>query len=88
MKTEFLKRFFKDLEKISDQNVLNEIRQVVNEVETATHFSGIKNLRKLKGYRNAFRIRLGDYCIGVYIENDTVEFARFVHRKDIYRIFP
>lgn len=88
MKTEFLKRFFKDLEKISDQNVLNEIRQVVNEVETATHFSGIKNLRKLKGYRNTYRIRLGDYRIGVYIENDTVEFARFVHRKDIYRIFP
>ena len=48
----------------------------------------IKNFKKLKGYKNAYRIKIGDYRIGVFIENKIVEFARVVHRKDIYRVFP
>jgi hypothetical protein len=28
------------------------------------------------------------YRIGIYCETDVVELARFLHRKDIYRIFP
>jgi len=31
---------------------------------------------------------LGDYRIGVFINKDTVQLARFVHRKDIYHLFP
>lgn len=48
----------------------------------------IKGFKKLKGYKNVYRIKVGDYRIGVFIENDVVEFACVVHRKDIYRIFP
>jgi mRNA interferase RelE/StbE len=35
-----------------------------------------------------YRIRLGDYRVGLKIENNTVCFVRFLHRKDIYRYFP
>ena len=48
----------------------------------------IVNLKKLKGFKTAYRIRIGDYRIGVFIDGDIVEFARVVHRKDIYRLFP
>lgn len=43
---------------------------------------------KLEGYKIAYRIKLGDYRIGVFIEDETIEFVRFVHRKDIYKKFP
>jgi len=46
------------------------------------------NLKKLKGFKTAYRIRVGDYRIGLFISNDTVEFARVVHQKDIYKVFP
>ncbi|MGH2412635.1 MAG: type II toxin-antitoxin system RelE family toxin, partial [Microcystaceae cyanobacterium] len=36
----------------------------------------------------AYRIRLGDYRIGLFIEGKTVTFARVLHRKEIYRYFP
>ncbi|MGE5393679.1 MAG: type II toxin-antitoxin system RelE family toxin [Candidatus Saccharibacteria bacterium] len=88
MKTEFLKQFYKDLNKITLQSTLSDILSSVKNVEAATTLSNIKNLKKLKGYKNAFRIKIGDYRIGVFIENDIVEFARIVHRKDIYRVFP
>ena len=44
--------------------------------------------RKVKGEKKFYRIRVGDYRLGVKIEGETVTFIRFLHRKDIYRYFP
>ena len=38
--------------------------------------------------RSNYRIRLGDYRIGIEIQKDTIIFTRFLHRKDIYKFFP
>ena len=58
------------------------------QVESVKKLSQIKNLKKLLGYDNYYRIRLGDYRIGIKIENDIVYFVTFEHRKDIYKSFP
>ncbi len=42
----------------------------------------------MKGSRNYYRIRIGDYRAGIIVEGLTVEFIRFLHRKDIYKYFP
>ncbi|MBI4648776.1 MAG: type II toxin-antitoxin system RelE/ParE family toxin [Bacteroidia bacterium] len=88
MKTEFLKHFDKDLDKIQGQIVKDNISKTIKDVENALKPVDIKNLKKLHGYQNAYRIKIGDYRIGLFIENDIVEFARIAHRKDIYRLFP
>ncbi len=88
MKTDFLKKFYKDLNKTAIQNVKINIAETILNVEFATNIGEIKNIKKLTGFRNAYRIKIGDYRIGVFIEKDTVEFARIAHRKDIYRLFP
>lgn len=88
MKAEFLKQFYKDLNKITLQSTLDDIIASVKNVEEAASMREIKNFKRLKGYKNVYRIKVGDYRIGVFIENDVVEFARIVHRKDIYRVFP
>lgn len=88
MKTEFLRQFYKDLDKISEQKTFDDIRSSIKNVEEVSMKRDIRNLKKQKGYKNVFRIKIGDFRIGVFIENETVEFARVVHRKDIYRVFP
>jgi mRNA interferase RelE/StbE len=88
MKTEFLKQFIKDADKLSVQSVRNEVIKAINNVEDSASPAGIRGLKKLSGCKNAFRIKIGDYRIGVFIEKDIVEFARVVHRKDIYKVFP
>ena len=30
----------------------------------------------------------GDYRIGVFVQNETITFARVKHRREIYRVFP
>ncbi|MBP1468695.1 type II toxin-antitoxin system RelE/ParE family toxin [Candidatus Chloroploca sp. M-50] len=35
-----------------------------------------------------YRIRIGDYRLGLFVEDDTITVVRFLHRRDIYRYFP
>lgn len=88
MKVEFLKQFNRDAKKISAQSVRNEVTKAIVNVESAANRNDIKGLKKLSGHKNAFRIKIGDYRIGIFIVNETVQFAHVIHRKDIYKIFP
>lgn len=42
----------------------------------------------MKGYIGFYKIRFGDYRIGLKVEGDVVILERTLHRKDIYRYFP
>lgn len=47
------------------------------------------DIRKIQGYKNYFRIRIGDYRIGCEIKaGNMITFYRVKNRKDIYRVFP
>jgi mRNA interferase RelE/StbE len=88
MKIKFESKFSKDLRKIKDQKLLSQIKIVINECKLAQTLDDIKNLKKLKGYQTFYRIKIGDYRIGIAIINDELIFIRFLHRKEIYRFFP
>jgi mRNA interferase RelE/StbE len=88
MNVEFLHHFYKDLDKLTLQSVKNDVACAIDNVESATKPTEIKALKKLTGYRHAYRIKVGDYRIGIFIESNLVTFARVVHRKDIYKVFP
>ena len=88
MVVEFLGKFNKDLDKITLVQTKQAILKTILLVEQSNYLSEIPNVKKLSGHKSAFRIKLGDYRIGVFLENGIVEFARVAHRKDIYKIFP
>jgi len=88
MKTDFTDPFDKDVDKIKDAKVIAKTEQAILSVENARDMRSIPKLKKLKGYRIHYRIRVGDYRIGITIEGDTVTFLRCLSRKDFYRVFP
>jgi mRNA interferase RelE/StbE len=89
MKTAFAKSFAKDLKRhANDRNLLARIQEIILEVEAASSISTINNLKKLKAEGSYFRIRTGNYRIGLSIDGDTVTFVRALHRSEMYRYFP
>lgn len=82
------KNFGKQVSKILDHNLLDMIVDSIGNVIKATNKSEIKNLKKMKGHKIAYRIKIGTYRIGVFIENENVTFSKIAHRKDIYKNFP
>jgi mRNA interferase RelE/StbE len=88
MEVVFTKQFNKDILKLTDKTLSHRIELAIIEVKAATNLTQINNLKKLSGYKNSYRIRVGDYRIGLYVNKNIVEFARFLNRREIYRFFP
>jgi mRNA interferase RelE/StbE len=87
--TQYLPSFIKDLKALKSTPVFASIQALVfEEIPNIAKFEDITNLKKLKGYENAYRIRLGDYRIGFVFDGETVTFYKVIHRKDFYRYFP
>ena len=82
--------FLKDIRSIKDKQILSRLEQFIVAVETADNLSQIPNLKKLRGKKNKlhYRSRIGNYRVGLMIEQNTVVFVRFLNRKEIYRYFP
>ena len=88
MKIEFNESFLKDLKAVKDKSVLTKVKAAIEAVEQADTLDQITHLKKIRGSQEYFRIRIGDFRLGLKLEGDTVVFIRFLNRKDIYRYFP
>lgn len=88
MIVEFLDKFNRDIDKLKDQKAKSALFKTIQKVELANSLSDIPNLKKLKGEKIAYRIRIGEYRAGIYFEDNIIQFARFVHRKNVYKVFP
>jgi len=84
----FRKSFEQDLKKVKDQTILAQVKQVIEATETVASLrkvSGVKKLSRMSGF---YRIRIGDYRIGLAVDKNKVEFVRCLHRRGSYRYFP
>ena len=88
MEVEFLSKFSDDLDSISQKSIKAKTLRLIELFESAKSVSEIPQIKKLTGHRNAFRIRIGNYRVGIFVEGSKVQFARIIHRKDIYKICP
>ena len=57
MKVEFLARFYKDLDKIKTKTLKDNVTKVIIDVKKSDTLSSIKDLKKLKGSKIAYRIK-------------------------------
>jgi mRNA interferase RelE/StbE len=88
LKTQFKKSFLKDIEALGNPAIRKRIRKAIAQVEQAPTLSQVENLKKLKGAEQYYRIRVGDYRIGLVYREDSLIFVRCLHRRDIYRYIP
>ncbi len=89
MKFRIEKSLDRDISKINDKNLLQKLRTFVFTVEKVNSLTEIPQVKKLRGYDSFYRIKIGDYRLGIELtpENEII-CIRFLHRKEIYRYFP
>ncbi len=88
MKTLYSKKFLKDLATIPKNE---RVSIEVFAFETLVKLDSIPATGKceqLRGYQNYYKVRFGNYRIGLKLEGETLILERVLHRKDIYRYFP
>ena len=87
MQVDVSNAFAKDMRGIH-RNYHAKVAQIIEEMEAAHDIRQIKNIEPCEGTSNAYRIRMGDYRIGIYIENNIIKVKRIGKRGDFYNHFP
>ena len=82
------KSFVKDINRIKDKRLRNHIADCIDQIQKADSLTKIVSLKKITGETHYYRIRLGDYRLGIKVLGKSVIFIRALHRKEIYRYFP
>jgi mRNA interferase RelE/StbE len=81
--------FLKDLKKLKKQPIYSQVFDLafsaLPQIKTLRDISKIK---AMKGYADRYRIRIGDYRIGIEVKENTIEMMRVLHRREFYRYFP
>lgn len=88
MEVVFLKSFSKDLDRLKETKIKVRLKEIIKTSQSIKSINDLSGVKKLAGFKNAYRLRVGYYRLGVFVENEKLIFARFVHRKDIYKVFP
>ncbi len=83
------KSFQKDISKINDAKIKSAVAEIIESIRKSESLFAIANLKKLTGYKDFYRIKSGNYRIGLeYTKDHEVILIRFLDRKEIYRKWP
>ena len=87
MEVQFLRSVEKDLSKV-DLGTRRKVLRIVLALEEAGSLDQLHPIKTLSGYRDAYRVRIGESRLGQYLMGNKVQLARLLHRKEVYRFFP
>lgn len=68
MLIEYKKSFKKDLLKINDNNIFKKVDLVIEIVKQSNQLIKIPNFKKLKGFKEYYRIKISHYRICIKIK--------------------
>ena len=83
MQIEFSEKFIKDIENIEEKKILIKLNKIIEDIKNKKPVK----MKKIKGFKNFYRIRIGDYRLGIEINKEKVIIKRFLHRKKIIDYF-
>ena len=72
MKVEFQSKFNKDVDAIHIPFVRKAILEAILDVENSKSIYDVRSIKKMSGFKNCYRIRTGDYRIGLFYEKGIV----------------
>jgi mRNA interferase RelE/StbE len=81
MKVDFDQNFYKRLAKINEKPVLEKVKKAILQVEAADGIAQIPNIKKMEGFKTYYRIRIGDYRIGLELRQRVFGSLR-LHTED------
>ena len=85
----YKKTFLKDLSHLPQKYRETIEKLVFNVIPESESVFDHTDIRRMKGTRTRYRIRVGRYRIGCALRNDgTIVFCRVRSREEIYSVFP
>lgn len=88
MEYQYNPSFLRDVKKTTPE-IQVSLAETLQDIKSAKILNDIPNVKKLKGHKVAYRIKVDSYRLCFYYgDNKILTLARFLPRKDVYRFFP
>ena len=89
LEVQYRQAFLKDLKQLKSSTSYQRIYEVAFTTLAAINtLEEISDIKAMKGYSRRYRIRIGDYRIGIEVNDDFIEVMRVLYRREFYRYFP
>lgn len=89
MEVQYRQAFLKDLKQLKSSTSYQRIYELAfTTLENINLLEEIPDIKAMRGYTGRYRIRIGDYRIGIEVNGDIIEVMRVLHRREFYRYFP
>lgn len=88
MEIKLKSKFLKELNEIEHKYSSKIEKFVFEELPKYEKLESVGKIEKMNGYTNFFKIRFGNYRIGLKKEGNTLILETTKHRKEIYKYFP
>jgi mRNA interferase RelE/StbE len=88
MQVEYSKKFLKQLAAVP-VDIRSKIESFVfEELVSTSSIYELGKVEKMKGYDGFYKVRIGNYRLGLVIENEIITVKTVMHRREIYKFFP
>lgn len=89
MEVQYREAFLKDLKQLKSSTLYQRIYELAfTTLPEISTLQEIPNIKVMRGYTGRYRIRIGDYRVGIEVNGDVIEVMRVLHRREFYRYFP
>jgi len=89
VEVQYRKSFLRDLKKLKRQPAYDRIFELAfTTLPKTDRLRDVAGVKAMRGYPNRYRIRIGDYRVGIKVQGNDVEIMRVLHRREFYRYFP
>ena len=88
MEVSYSKKFLKQLAGVSSETRVKIEHFVFNELVSVSSVSSLGKVEKMQGYDGFYKVRFGNYRLGLVIENERITVKTVMHRREIYKFFP
>jgi len=89
LEVQYREAFLKDLKQLKSSTSYERIYELAfTTLEAINTLEEISNIKAMRGSAGRYRIRIGDYRIGIEVNGDIIEVLRVLHRREFYRYFP
>ena len=88
MTVEPSRQFGRDVRQLGSGQIGRRLDRAIQELIEAANITEVSGVRRLRAEGQHYRIRIGDYRLGITMDGETAVLSRFLPRGEIYRYFP
>ena len=88
MEVSYSKKFLKQLAGVPSETRVKIEHFVFNDLVSVFSISSLGKVEKMQGYDGFYKVRFGNYRLGLVIENERITVKTVMHRREIYKFFP